>query len=69
MAVITCNERDDGRIEVAVDGYVIWIGRDLATAQAVIRGRASRSEDAATTRRYEANQALPRAIETMRRGR
>jgi hypothetical protein len=57
----------NGRIAVTVDGYVRWCGRDRERAFAIARSLNARSAEAGQVRRNDANEALPRAIDVMRR--
>lgn len=71
MAALSAEIHDhpdgDGRIAVTVDGFVRWCGRDREVAFAIARSLGARSAEAGQARRADADKALPRAIEAMRR--
>jgi|KBSMisStandDraft_5_1062788.scaffolds.fasta_scaffold22430_8 hypothetical protein len=67
MNVEIHEDPNDGRISVRVGGYVRWCGRDREIAHTIARSLGHDSPEAAEDRRSADDDALPRAVDVMRR--
>jgi hypothetical protein len=56
-----------GLIVVTVNGFIRWRGRDREAAHIIARSLGAKSEEAGQARRTVADEAMPRAIDVMRR--